>query len=190
MPHASVTLPATPAATPTLAPATPARARWYLIHCKPRQEVRALENLKRQAFECFRPTRQVERVLIGHKREILESLFPHYLFIRLSVEDNWLPVCSTLGVNRIVRFGEYPLPVSDELIAHIRRRMEAPPVKEPYLKPGERVVIIEGSFAHVEAIFVSDDGDERVTLLMNILNGEHELSFPLVSVRKVCDSWT
>lgn len=161
------------------------RARWYLIHCKPRQEVRALENLQRQSFECFRPTRRVERVLMGRRRDILESLFPRYLFIQLSLEDNWLPVCSTLGVNRIVRFGGYPLPVADRLIANIRQRMDGAPVKEPYLKPGERVVITEGSFSQVEAIFVSDDGEERVMLLMNILNGEHCLSFPLASVRKM-----
>jgi hypothetical protein len=37
----------------------------------------------------------------------------------------------------------------------------------------------------VEAIFVSEDGDERVMLLMNILSGEHELSFPLPSVLKI-----
>ncbi len=164
-----------------------AGAFWYLVHCKPRQDVRALENLERQAFECLLPTRRVERVQLGHKREVRESLFPSYLFIRLNVQDNWLPVCSTLGVNRIVRFGEYPLPVSDELITHIRLRMQAPPVTEPYLKPGERVVITQGSFAHVEAIFVSDDGEERVMLLLSILSREHQLSFLRVSVRKVCD---
>ena len=159
--------------------------RWYLIHCKPRQEQRARENLERQGFECFRPLRRVEKLQMGRKRETLESLFPRYLFIRLSIEDNWHPVGSTLGVNRIVRFGEYPLPVADEIIEYIRRRMEREPVKEPYLKSGERVLITEGCFSQVEAIFIADDGDERVVLLMNILHSEQTLSFPATSVKKL-----
>jgi transcriptional antiterminator RfaH len=161
------------------------QSRWYLIHCKPRQDERAHANLERQRFECFRPLRRVEKIQMGRKREILESLFPRYVFIRLSIQDNWVPVASTLGVDRIVRFGEFPVPVADEIIKHIRRRMEWRSVKEPYLKPGERVVITEGSFSQVEAIFVAGDGDERVMLLMNILHSEQTLSFPLTSVKKL-----
>jgi transcriptional antiterminator RfaH len=161
-------------------------AAWYLIQCKPRQEARALENLERQEFECFRPTRRVEKVLTGRRREVVEPLFPSYLFIHLdSVHDNWLPVCSTRGVNRIVRFNEHPAPVADALIENIRHRMDAAPVKESYLKPGERVVITDGPFANVEALFVADDGDERVMLLLNILCREQALSFPLSCVRKI-----
>jgi transcriptional antiterminator RfaH len=91
-------------------------------HRKPRQEERARRNLERQGFECFRPVRRVERIHRGCKREVAESLFPRYVFVRLSLEDNWHPVSSTLGVARIVPFGEYPLPVEDELFANIRRR--------------------------------------------------------------------
>lgn len=164
----------------------PDRPRWYLVHCKPREEQRAQENLERQGFECFRPLRQVEKIRMGRRQELLEPLFPSYLFIRLdSVNDNWLPIRSTRGVSRIVRFNEYPLPVAEELIEHLRRRTEEQPVKLPYLQPGERVVITEGGFSQLEAIFVASDGEERVTLLMNLLNSEHRLSFPVSSVRKV-----
>ena len=76
---------------------------------------------------------------------------------------------------------------SGEVAGVVRQRSQQTPVKEPYLKPGERVVITEGSFSQVEAIFVSDDGDERVMLLLNILSGKHELSFPLTSVRKIAN---
>jgi transcriptional antiterminator RfaH len=120
-------------------------------------------------------------------QEVLEPLFPRYLFIRLdSVNDNWMPIRSTRGVGKIVRFNEHPLPVDDRIVEEIRRRLANNPIKEPYLKPGERVVIIEGSFSNVEAIFSSSDGDQRVILLLNILHSEQNLSFPLQSVRKIC----
>ena len=159
--------------------------RWYLIHCKPREDERALENLERQGFECFRPARLVERRRNGRKCTVPEPLFPNYLFIRLDrVHDNWYPIRSTRGVIHIVRFNEFPLPVADAIIEGIRSRLAADNV-EPYLKPGERVRIADGAFSQMEAIFVSNDGQDRVVLLLNILQRTQELSFPLDKVRKL-----
>ena len=35
---------------------------WYLIHTKPRQELRALENLERQGYECYLPLLPTEKI--------------------------------------------------------------------------------------------------------------------------------
>jgi transcriptional antiterminator RfaH len=88
---------------------------------------------------------------------------------------------------QIVRFGGYPLPVAGEIIDEIRHRIDGQADREPYLKFGERVVITEGSFAGIEAIFLATDEDERVVLLLNILQSDQRLSFPIGSVRKVHD---
>jgi len=52
--------------------------RWYLIHCKPRQDERASENLVRQSFHCYRPVRQVERrradFCASYQRAVFEAL--------------------------------------------------------------------------------------------------------------------
>lgn len=158
---------------------------WYLVHCKPREDERALQNLERQGFECFWPTRSVERQRYGRRCTVIEALFPRYLFIRLDcVEDNWSAVRSTRGVQQIVRFAEYPTSIRDEIIEGIRDRLkQAPP--EPYLKPGERVSITMGAFSQVEAIFIANDGDQRVVLLLDFLQKEHRMRFPLHSVRKL-----
>jgi transcriptional antiterminator RfaH len=158
--------------------------RWYLVQCRARQEERALEHLERQGFECYRPLYERERLRRGRRCFARAALFPGYLFIRLDrIHDNWLPICSTRGVIQIVRFNDYPLPVADGIVEEIRRRIERQPIREPCLKSGERVVIAEGSFAGVEAIFIASDGDERVMLLINILQSEQTLSFPVESVR-------
>jgi transcriptional antiterminator RfaH len=166
--------------------ATGSKLHWYLIHTKPREDERALENLSRQGFECYRPLRPVERFRDHRRRVAQEALFPRYLFIHLdSVHDNWYPIRSTRGVCEIVRFNtEKPLPVPDAVVNGIRTRL-AQRAPEPYLKPGERVRILEGAFSHLEAIFVASDGDERVVLLMNILQTDQRVSFPVGSVKKV-----
>lgn len=159
--------------------------RWYLIHCKPREDERALENLERQGFECYRPTRLIERRRNGGKCTVPEPLFPNYLFIHLDcVNDNWSPIRSTRGVLQIVRFNGFPLPVADGIIEGIRSRLGGVSV-EPYLKPGERVRIMAGAFSQMEAIFVAHDGQDRVVLLLNILQRNQELSFPIETIRKL-----
>lgn len=116
----------------------------------------------------------------------MEPLFPGYLFIHLdNVNDNWIPIRSTRGVMCIVRFTEYPEPIPDELIARIRWQVAERPVSEAYFMAGDRVVITEGAFSQIEAIFIANDGRERVQLLMQILSDQHEVSCPLSSVRKL-----
>lgn len=167
-------------------PVTSDQLQWYLVHCKPRQDIRASENLERQGFHCYCPVRRVEKFRYGRKQALAEPLFPGYLFIRLDrVNDNWHPIRSTRGVNGIVRFNQEPLPVQDEIIEQIRTRLGGTAAPEPYLKPGEHVQITEGAFSRLEAIFVANDGEERVVVLLNLLQRDQELTFPLHCVRKL-----
>jgi hypothetical protein len=102
--------------------------------------------------------RRVEKLRYGRKQALAELLFPGYLFIRLDrVNDNWHPIRSTRGVNRIVRFNGDPLPVQDEVIEQIRARLEGAAAQESYLNPGERVQITEGAFARLS---FSDTGSQ------------------------------
>jgi transcriptional antiterminator RfaH len=163
------------------------QSHWYVVQCKPREDTRALENLERQGFECFfLPMLTVERLRSGRKVDVRQPLFPRYLFIHLDeVVDNWYPIQSTRGVNQIVRANQRPLPVADEIIEHLRERVASNKPRVPLLYPGDRVRITEGAFAQMEAIFLANDGDERVMLLMNLLNNEQRLSFPVGSIQKI-----
>jgi transcriptional antiterminator RfaH len=160
--------------------------RWYLIQCKPREDRRALENLQRQSFECFHPTRQVERRRDGRRYAAAEPLFPSYLFVHLNcASGNWYPIRSTRGVQRIVCFNGEPQSVPNEIVEGVRTRLAAHTDDLPYLRPGERVRIVDGAFSQLEAIFVANEGIERVVLLLDILQKDQKLSFPLKSVRKL-----
>jgi transcriptional antiterminator RfaH len=171
----------------SLEPAFKSHPRWYLIQCKARQDERALENLQRQGFECYRPVYESERIRRGRKNPTSAALFPGYLFIRLDrINDNWSPIRSTRGVIQVVRFNEFPLPVADGIVEQIRRRIEDKPIREPYFKSGERVVLtFDGSFSGIEAIFLSSVGEERVMLLLTILQSAQALIVPVASVRKL-----
>lgn len=169
----------TATATHCIADTAPA---WYLVHCKPRQDERAEENLLRQGYACYRPQHSCERIVRGRRQIIAESLFPGYLFIQLAADANWAPLRSTRGVIRIVGFGGMPLRLDDSLVEHLQQRTAAP-VKQA-LEAGDSVRITEGGFAELDAIFVAMDGEQRVILLLNMLNRQQQVSMPLMSVVK------
>lgn len=161
-------------------------SRWYVIQCKPREERRALENLERQGFTCYLPRTTVEKRRGGCQLTVHEPLFPGYLFIHLNeLSDNWHPISSTRGVLQIVRFNGYPIPVRDAIVEGVRQRLATQAPHIPYLQEGDRVRITAGAFCDIEAIFLSNEGTERVVLLINILHREQALGFPAATVRKI-----
>lgn len=151
--------------------------QWYLIQCKPRQDMRALEHLERQGYQCLLPTHDVERLQKGKLQQLTEPLFPGYLFIHLDrVDDNWMPIRSTRGVNQIVSFGGRPTPVPDVVLGKLATRQG---VVAPVLSAGDRVVINEPGLQALEAIFLEPDGEGRVLLLLHLLQRDLTVKVPL-----------
>ncbi|MEX1197417.1 MAG: transcription/translation regulatory transformer protein RfaH [Pseudohongiellaceae bacterium] len=158
--------------------------RWYLLQCKVQQQQRALENLANQEYHCFNPTHPVQR----RRRRKLETrdepLFPGYLFIQLGTQTNWRSLLSTRGVLKVVSFNGTMIPVSDEVIEGLWQRChsEAAAEPEPLFRPGQRVVVTEGCFRHIEAIVQATQGEERVVLLMNLMHSPQQIEIPAAQV--------
>jgi transcriptional antiterminator RfaH len=163
-------------------------SNWYLIHTKIRQERVALENLERQGFECFLPLIRAEKLRRGALQIVQEALFPRYIFIRLGTgleSQSWAPIRSTLGVSRLVTFGQIPAKIDDDLVAAMRSQSEGSEVLLRHFEPGEQVVVTDGPFVGVEAIYQMADGEGRVMLLLNILSKQVKMTVSPASVRKI-----
>ena len=48
--------------------------------------------------------------------------------------------------------------------------------------PGDKVTILDQGFAGIESIFMTMDGEERVILLINLMNRQQQISLPLASI--------
>lgn len=162
---------------------------WYLIHTKMRQERVALENLERQGFECFLPMILLEKLRRSALQVVQEPLFPRYLFIRLGTtlgSQSWAPIRSTMGVIRLVTFGQTPAKIEDELIVELQRKTHlADEVQERLFAPGEKVVVTKGPFVGVEAIYQMADAEGRVMVLLNILSKQIKMTVPPANIRKI-----
>ncbi len=155
---------------------------WYAIHSKPRQEERALENLQRQGFEAWLPLLTVEKVLRSKLVQVVEPMFSRYLFIRLDTEQtNWSPIRSTLGVSKLVSFGNRPAVVADELIEALQQLPEQAPQR--LIQPGQQVKIVSGPLRGLEGIYQQADGELRAMVLIELLNKQHRIITDMQDLR-------
>jgi len=197
----------TPAAAPEPPPATPptltvissdepailstkssalSTESWYLVHTKPRQEDVALANLQRQGYECYLPQMRIERIRRRKAEIATEPMFPRYLFIRLDRSDqgkSWSPIRSTLGVSQLVHFGARAAKVDDALVDLLRQREQAMPL-DAMFHSGDSVVITDGPFAGIEAIYQTADADRRAFILLEILSKPVSMQIDAGRLRK------
>ncbi|HBW8140851.1 TPA: transcription/translation regulatory transformer protein RfaH [Klebsiella pneumoniae] len=128
---------------------------WYLLYCKRGQLQRAQEHLERQSVNCLMPTIALEKIIRGKRTMVSEPLFPNYLFIEFDPEViHTTTISATRGVNNFVRFGDKPEGITDPETPH----------------EGDSVLITDGAFEGLEAIFTEPDGEARSMLLLNLLN--------------------
>jgi transcriptional antiterminator RfaH len=145
---------------------------WYLVLSKPRQENVAHDNLQRQGYESYLPQMRIERFKRQKLVTVTEPMFQRYLFVRLDHSDkgqSWTPIQSTVGVSQLVRFGPQAAKVDDALIKLLRHREQQSPVDSMF-KPGDLVVVADGPFAGIEAIYQTIDAEQRALILLQVLS--------------------
>lgn len=159
---------------------------WYLVHTKPRQEDIALTNLERQGYACYLPQMRIERVRRRKAEVAIEPMFPRYLFIRLDSSNqgkSWSPIRSTLGVSQLVHFGTRAAKVDDNLIDLLHQRERNLPT-EALFHSGDSVVIADGPFAGIEAIYQTADAERRAFILLKILAKTVSMHIDVERLRK------
>lgn len=141
---------------------------WYVLHTKPRQELRAQDNLEAWGLETLLPQLPDRR---RHKTgpAPFYPLFPSYLFCRFApmLFDK---VRYTYGVSYILSFGGVPAVVDDDIITTMQERMDPAGVIKPFqqLRPGAQVVIQSGPFRDLVGVFEREmPGTERIRVLLN-----------------------
>ncbi|MCK5901820.1 MAG: transcription/translation regulatory transformer protein RfaH [Cocleimonas sp.] len=162
---------------------------WYLITTKPHKDSYAEEQLNNQGYITYRPLVKYKKKLKGKLVEINESLFPRYLFIQLKEgTDDWSPIRSTRGVLNIVRFGLKPAKAPASLIEMLKDNERINQEKATHLsqfKAGDQVRIECGSFDGLEAVFEKYNGEERVIVLLNIIQQQAALELSTLDIVKV-----
>ena len=135
---------------------------WYVIKTEARQEGRAVAHLENQELDVYCPW------LIDKKGK-REALFTGYMFINLScLATHFVAIKSTRGVQKMLKFGDWWAQVDDKFIEYLRFK-ENGFRNMPLFKADQEVVIKDGPFKGIEAVYLCAKGEERAMVLLTIL---------------------
>jgi transcriptional antiterminator RfaH len=152
---------------------------WYVVQTKSRQEHIAEDNLSRQGYRCYLP--RIKIIKFARNREVilLDPLFPGYVFFQPAhVEHSISPVRSTLGVLKIVRFGEEFAVMRPQTLESIKQfelqQHNAQYAELTPIKPGVVVRVASGPLTGLEGL-VSSISEKRVVVLFQLLGQDTQV---------------
>ncbi len=152
---------------------------WYAVLCKPRREALAEANLLNQGYRVYLPRLATQRRRDGRWIDIVEPLFPRYLFITSGrAQQGFAPVRSTPGASGLVRFGGQAAAVPETVIDALRARQDPGSgacARRSVFQPGAAVEFRSGPFAGLEGVFEVEAGEDRVFVLLEFLGKVNKL---------------
>ncbi len=156
-------------------PPAAAGATWGVVRTHAHKERLAQTHLQRQGFRTYCP--QLRRRVRHARRtqDVLRPMFPGYLFVRLDLErTRWRPILSTIGVHSMILCGDRPALLPNGLVESLQKRERDGAVvapEAPY-QAGQTVRFAGGPFDGVIATILSVGANDRLTVLMELLQGE------------------
>jgi transcription elongation factor/antiterminator RfaH len=161
--------------------------QWYTLYTKPNAEYQVAASLQKREIQTYLPEIEIVKDRRGRDRK---PFFPCYLFIKADwgvvglSHVRWTP-----GLRRIVAFDDWPLPLSDEVINLIRRKLDGlnaaggQPVHN--FHPGDTVRITNGPLQSMLAIFEGlTTPAQRVRVLLTFLGHARRASVPVTDLEK------
>lgn len=128
---------------------------WFAVYTKPRFEKKVIERLKENGYNYYCPLRKVVKQWHDRKKEVIEPIFPSYIFIKISKEKMW-KVKEIYGILNYVYWLGRPAIIPESDIQRIKSFLEEH--KEAFinnkLKVNDRVKINSGFLMDKEAVIL------------------------------------
>ncbi len=183
---------------------SPYQKAWFVIHTYSGYENKVKKNLEQRIesmgmrewiLQVVVPTEEEIEIRDGQRRMVERRIFPGYVLVQMRVpkdsltptEQAWYVVRNTPGVTGFVSSGTKPIPLRQEEIDKIIKRMEA---EEPTIKVsfhrGEKVQIISGPFAEFMGTVDSISMEKgKVTVLVSFFGRETPVEVDLTQVSRL-----
>ncbi len=175
----------------------PQQRNWYVIHTYSGYEDAVTKNLKQRIeslgmedkiFNVIVPKEKKIKIKDGKRKVIEEKLFPGYVLVEMIVtDDSWYVVRNTPNVTGFGEAGTTPVPVPQEEIENLKKRME---IKVPQykieVKVGDPVKIIDGLFKDFDGK-VSETDEERgkIKVLVNMFGRDTPVELDSLQIKKI-----
>ena len=174
---------------------------WYVIHSYSGYENKVKANLETRIqsmhmedriFEVHIPMEDVVEFKGGKKVTVPKKVFPGYLLVRMSLDDDsWYAVRNTPGVTGFVAGdAQKPTPLSRrEVERFLGVQDEAEEKAKPRFKPewevGEQVRVVTGPFADFNGTIEEINVDQqKVVVLVNIFGRDTPVELGFADIQK------
>jgi len=151
---------------------------WFAVYTKPKQEDAVACRLEDVGLEILNPKLRSRKYRHSKFTDVIEPLFPCYLFASFDENREFRLVNYTRGVRYILGKNS-PVIVPEGIIDVIKQNMEGDSVvkiKPENLKKGDKVKIKDGPFKDLCGIFERETkGPERVLILLDTIAYKLEL---------------
>jgi transcriptional antiterminator NusG len=169
---------------------------WYAIHTYSGYEDAVARNLRQRVeslgmedriFSVVVPTEKKIKVKRGKRVEEEEKIYPGYVLVDMIVtDDSWYVVRNTPRVTGFVGSGVHPVPLKQDEIEVLFKRMQAETPKHTIdLELDDAVMIVDGPFKEFEGK-VSEVDEERgkVKVLVSMFGRETPVELDFLQVKK------
>jgi len=171
----------------SLTPKKMGNESWWVVQTKPQHEAIAMTHLEEQGMTTYCPKFQQESI---HQRQVKVRaipLFPRYVFILgdFNAKQTMHTIRFTAGVSRLIKVGDQPSIIKTDVIDQIRM-LEASHLQyiERYFKADDAVLITDGVYQGLEAVYQMDDGMARAVVLLNLLQHPTQLIIDKTQLKK------
>ena len=147
-------------------------APWFALYTRSRFEKQVAEQIERKRLPVFLPLRMEVHRWQDRYQKVEVPMFRGYLFAQFAAESaERTAILRTVGVVRIVGFGQSFTEVPAEQIAALRRLADEHALLHPhrFLRVGQRVKIASGALAGVEGILVRVKKQDRLVVAVDAI---------------------
>jgi transcriptional antiterminator NusG len=170
---------------------------WYVLHTHSGYEDTVARNLKQRIdslgmgdkiFNVIVPTEKKIKIKNGKRRVVEEKIYPGYVLVEMIVtDDSWYVARNTPRVTGFVGSGTTPIPVAEEEIREIQRRMG---IEEPKYKidvqVGDAVKITDGPFKDFDGrVSEVDEGKGKIKVLVSMFGRETPVELDFLQIKKL-----
>ena len=170
---------------------------WYAIHTYAGYENVVLRNLKQRIdslgmhdkiFNVIVPVDKKIKIKGGKRVEVEEKIYPGYVLVDMIVtDDSWYVVRNTPRVTGFVGAGVNPVPLKNEEVDYLFKKMDAGMAKHKIdMAVGESVLITDGPFKDLEGKINSVDEERgKIKVLVSMFGRETPVELDFLQVKKI-----
>jgi len=152
-----------------------------------KQRIESLD-IQDKIFNVLVPKEKKIKIKNGKRRVIEEKIYPGYVLVEMIVtDDSWYVVRNTPRVTGFIGSGTMPIPVSEEEMKELQKRMGGTESKYKIeFSVGDPIKIIDGPFKDFDGK-VSEVDEERgkVKVLISMFGRETAVELDSLQIKKL-----